>query len=30
MKHAFETLAKTPENHCKNVQYPDKTLAPYV
>jgi hypothetical protein len=30
LKHAYETLAKTSENHCKHTQHPDKTIAAYV
>jgi hypothetical protein len=34
LKHAYETLAKTPERHLKTItkytQHPDKTLATYV
>jgi hypothetical protein len=30
LKRASETLAKTLENHCKHMKYPDKTLAAYV
>jgi hypothetical protein len=34
MKHATETLVKTRkktlENHCKHMQYLDKTLAAYM
>jgi hypothetical protein len=30
LKHAYETLAKTTENHCKHTQRQNKTLATYV
>jgi hypothetical protein len=30
LKHVFETLAKTPQNHCKTKQHSDKALATYM
>jgi hypothetical protein len=30
LKHPSEILAKTPENHVKLTQHPDKTLATYM
>jgi hypothetical protein len=30
LKYAFDTLAKTLENHVKHTQHPDKILATHV